>query len=615
MGQIRPQRHEISDLLGRVATATRRGARLVTGAGGQVQKRYDDVFGLPVSESEDMTVLPSGGRTQKLVSYIGKLVGEGYSAQWIEQEVRRIAAEGLPEGDTPISEASWQTEILPAIYRFQSRMETPPVAPTPAPRPAVSVPGLPEAPGSVPPPPPPAATEGQAVPPPPPAMQAPQISSEEPVTDRPNVNLAMEEWIERFVWIEQGQFVVDTTKPLASGKYSAADFEKSKKNHKVDNASTYSKWLSNSFRRTMRDFIFAPGSGRVVQRDKALYYNTFEPPAPLVEVFDPDRIGLFLDHMVYLFEDADAWWRMMNWFVFTVAQPQVRIPWAPLLISGEGRGKTWIAECVKAMFDGKYTSAVETKDLESPYNSYMADVILVAFEEVHTRNKHETLDKFKTLITNQTLEINEKFGGKGQREIYANTFMTSNHDDALALQAGKESRRYWIYKIDKPAFDGKFLYQWLETTGPKHLMHWCLGVDQSDWAFNEWPEYTTAKDVMIKANMSLVTRALVECIDDRVGVFQVDMGDERQIEDTVAMWLDQDRLDKRQKGELKHLLRQYCEPLRRIRIGSKYVRLVVWRHNTNWMMADDGILAREYERSKRAALGQDPGSPLAAAGG
>jgi len=286
---------------------------------------------------------------------------------------------------------------------------------------------------------------------------------------------------------------------------------------------------------------------------------------------------------------------------------------SPVLISGEGRGKSWLFECVKAMFDGKYTSAVETKDLEAPYNSYMADTILVCFEEVHTRNKHETLDQFKTLITNPTLEINQKFGGKGQREIYANTFMTSNYDDALALQPDKDSRRYWVYAINRPRMEdaeGMALYQWLETSGPKHLMHWCLGVDQSQWQFNAWPEYTEAKDIMIKANMSLVTRALVECIDDRTGVFQLDIGDERQVEDTVAMWLDQDRLDKRQKGELKHLLRRYTQFLRRVRIGRNYVRLLVWRNRKQWLQADDGLLLREYDRCKMAALGQDPGNSL-----
>lgn len=599
-------RYTIADLQRALNVANRRGARRVTGAGGVSAAVYDPVFGLPVSEADDMDVLASGNRTQKLISYIGRLVGDGYSAQWIEAEVRRVAAERLPEGDTPISEGAWQNEILPAIYRFQQKMESPapvqqPVQPTPPPAP---VPGMPEAAPQV--------TEA----PPPPALV--QNNWEEQVSDRPNVNLPMETWVERFVWVEQGQYVVDTTKPLASGCYSAADFEKSHKNHKVDNAQTFNKWLTNAFRRTMRDFIFAPGSGQVVKRDKALYFNTFEPPEPLLEEFSVDALKRFEDHMVFLFPHADAWWRMMNWFVFTVAQPQTRIPWAPVLVSGEGRGKSWLFECIKAMFDGRYTAAVETKDLESQFNGYMADTILVCFEEVHTRSKHETLDKFKTLITNPTLEINEKHGRKGQREIYANVFMTTNHDDALALSPDKDSRRYWVYTIEREQMndaDGYTLYQWLQTSGPKHLLSWCMSVDQSDWQYNAWPEYTRAKDVMVKANMSLVTRALSECLDDRVGVFQLDMGDERQVEDTIAMWLDQDKLDKRQKAELKHLLRRYTEPLRRIRLGKHYIRLLVWRNNRQWVQADDEILLKEYERCKRAALGQDVGPPLTSVGG
>lgn len=606
--KVHPERRYATDMLIKLfSQCDRRGARAATGGATGSMTQYDPMFGLPITEADDMEVLPSGNRTQRLISYIGRLVGEGYSAQWIEAEVRRMAAEKLPAGDEPISEASWQNEILPAIHRFQSKMENgAPQAtqpPPPVQQPIANVPGMPES-----------APVPQAAP----MAPQPPVAQEEPVSDTPNVNIPMEEWIKRFVWVEQGQYVVDTTKPLASGKYSAADFEKSKKNHKVDNAQTFNKWLSNSFRRTVRDFTFSPGEGQVVERDKALYYNTFEPPKPLLEPFNHEHMAVFEDHMHFLFPDADAWWRMMNWFVFTVAQPQTRIPWAPVLISGEGRGKSWLFECIKAMFDGKYTAAVETKELESQFNSYMADTILVCFEEVHTRNKHETLDQFKTLITNPTLEINQKHGVKGQREIYANTFMTSNYDDALALAPGKDSRRYWVYAVDRDRMedaDGMRLYQWLNTAGPKHLLHWCLTVDQSDWQFNAWPEYTSAKDIMIKANMSLVTRALLECIEDRMGVFQLDIGDERQVEDTVAGWLDQDRLDKRQKGELKHLLRQHTTFLRRIRVGKHYIRLIVWRNKTLWLQADDGLLAKEYDRCKLAALGQDPGKSLSQVAG
>lgn len=592
-----------------LAQCSRRGARMASGTGQFVQM-YDEVFGLPIVQADDMDSLPSGNRTQKLISYCGRLVGEGWSAQWIEQELRRIAAERLPPGDTPISEKSWQNEILPAIARFQqkqSRESGQPIPQGPAPTPVAvnpNIPGMPQAQGAVPPPPPAATPTG---------LPAGLNDPKDEITDRPNVNLSMDEWVQRFVWIEEGQFVIDTTKPLVAGKYSAADFEKSHKNHRSGDTLMFNKWLANGWRRTMRDFTFAPGKGQVVTQDKALYYNTFEPPTPLLETFDPDRLRLFEDQMAFLFPDADAWWRMMNWIVFTVCRPETRIPWSPVLISGEGRGKTWLVEVIKAMYDGRYTASVETEELEKPYNSYMADTLLVCFEEVHTRNKHALLDRFKTMITNSTLEINNKFGKKGQRDIYANTLMTSNHDDALALEQNKDSRRYWIYAIKQPKLPdrtGAALYEWIDTTGPKHLMSWCETVDQSDWAFNAWPEYTEAKDVMIKANMSLVTRALVECMDDRVGVFQLDLGDERQIETSLAMWLDQDRLDKRQKQELKHLLRQHTSPLRRIRMGNKYTRVLVWRNEVQWAQSPDSIILKEYDRAKIAALGQDPGTAL-----
>jgi hypothetical protein len=172
---------------------------------------YDPVFGLPITESDDMDVLASGARTQKLVSYIGKLVSEGYSSQWIEDEVRRLATERLPDGDEPISEASWQNELLPAIHRFQGKMQKesgqPPPPPPAVAAPLLNVPGLLQS---------PTAPKAPVAPP------APQPF----LSDRPDVNRPLEEWVERYVYVSDGQFVIDTHKPLISGTYTAADFEK-----------------------------------------------------------------------------------------------------------------------------------------------------------------------------------------------------------------------------------------------------------------------------------------------------------------------------------------------------------------------------------------------------
>ena len=156
------------------------------------------------------------------------------------------------------------------------------------------------------------------------------------------------------------------------------------------------------------------------------------------------------------------------------------------------------------------------------------------------------------------------------------------------------------------------LYQWLHTDGPHHLRQWIMAVDQSSWAFNQAPERTRAFDVMARANMSLITRALEESIDDRLGVFQVDFGDERQIEMTVRDWLDQDKLDKTQKRELQHLIRQYTRPLRKLRHNKRVIRLVCWRNMQHWELAPDAIVWKRYKDAQTAALGGEPSSGITA---
>lgn len=96
--QINAERRYNADQLRVVfASCHRRGARTKSGQYTGVT-RYDPVFGLPITEADDLSVLPSGDRTQRLISLIGRMVADGYSAEYIEADLRRIAAEGLPAG-------------------------------------------------------------------------------------------------------------------------------------------------------------------------------------------------------------------------------------------------------------------------------------------------------------------------------------------------------------------------------------------------------------------------------------------------------------------------------------------------------------------------------------
>lgn len=596
-------------LVARMAAAEKRGA--IRPETGQSRQMYDPVFGLPITDSyEEITALPEGGRTQPLVSHIGKRIAEGYSAEFVEREVREMAATLVPEGHAPISEAALQQEILPAIGRFEQTrwQETygdhPPAQPQPQPTaPPANVPGMPEAPtggptidGA-----PVIMWQGNPTPPAqPPPVPGPDLASPDSINETRDV------WEEKYIYVEEGQQIIDSSRPLESGRYKATDFEKAKKNCKVGDSQMFNKWLSSPRRKTVRDMTFRPGGQRIVEKDKALYYNTYDPPEQLQEPFNNEYMDVYEDHMMWLFQDVDAWQRMVNWMAITVQRPDVRVPWAPLLVSVGGTGKTWVFECMKNMLDGRYCASVDPEELEQQYNSYMADTLVVWFEEVHTRQRHEMVDKLKPIITNNTMEINNKYGGKGQREVYANVGMTSNHDDALALKP-EDLRRYWVYRITRPICSpeyGKRIYGWLDTAGPKHALHMLRKIDISSWAFNAEPPVTDATKTMIRANMSLASRAVMECIEDRVGVFQADCGDERQIERTVAQWLDQDLLDKRQKSELQHLIRHHSTYIRRIRDNERWVRVLCWRRQEFWDEQSDTRLHQEYERAKAADLGQ-----------
>lgn len=607
-------RYQVDDLLRFMSTASRRGMRVNRGAG--VKQKYDPVFGLPIQESiDEIDSLPAGDRTQKLVSMAGQLVGQGWSAERVEQILRERAEALRPEGDPPVSETAWEREILPAIGRFMSKDRgigpaLPPVAPR-------QVPGLPQAQPPITPPPaaaeaPPAPAPTQ-VPPVPAGAVSPPSGLNDPVPVDPyaptlynDTTLSLEHWLERFVYVEKGQLVVDLDRPMVSAVYPLEDFKKSMSNCRVGDTLMINKWLSNPWRKTVYSIVFRPGQPKLFKENETSYLNSFEMPPPVTaETFDPNQLEPFFEHMQWLFPDPRAWRRMLNWMAMTLQRPDVRIPWAPVLVSRQGTGKSWLFECIDTMFGGMFCSLVEHKELEQNYNAFMGDSVLVWFEEVHSRRKYEMIDKFKTIINGTKMEINEKFGGKGQRPIFANVAMTSNHNDALAITF-EDMRRYWVYYINRPKLPTETstaLYGWLKTDGPQHLRYYLEQLDISNWAFNAPPPITPAFRKMVRYNMSLVQRALSEAMEDRFGVFQVDLGSEQQVETTLALKLDQDKLDKKQRMELQHLLREHTDELDPVRVRGNVLRPVVWRNYQRWVMQPAEVVEREFNRAKTASLG------------
>ena len=96
---------------------------------------------------------------------------------------------------------------------------------------------------------------------------------------------------------------------------------------------------------------------------------------------------------------------------------------------------------------------------------------------------HKAADKFKSLITGDTIQVERKFGSCRQVPNRLKTIATTNHDHAVA--AGVRDRRYVVFDVsderagDRAWFDT--LYQDLADGGTSEFLNLLKNVQLGDW--------------------------------------------------------------------------------------------------------------------------------------
>lgn len=153
------------------------------------------------------------------------------------------------------------------------------------------------------------------------------------------------------------------------------------------------------------------------------------------------------------------WWRIhletligdkqtadyVHWFCAALVQhPGRKIPWAILFQSAEGVGKTLLSELIGAAIAQENVSIVEPSSLASgAWNEWAANVQLIVFEEIKVPGhaRIETMNRLKTILTNENIQVVQKFKDSRKARNVANVLAFTNFKDSIHLS---ESSRRWL---------------------------------------------------------------------------------------------------------------------------------------------------------------------------
>lgn len=269
-------------------------------------------------------------------------------------------------------------------------------------------------------------------------------------------------------------------------------------------------WLDWPLRAEYASFAYEPGEAETTA---AGALNVW--PGWGVEPVEGD-VGPWRELLDHLFGDdaaARSWFEA--WAAYPVAYPGAKLLTAVLLWSTtQGTGKSLCAYTLGRVYGDANFAEIGARDLHSPFTAWAREKQLVLVDEVKGDDKRADTEALKRLITQQTLVVNEKYQPPYRLRDTVNYFLTSNHPDALLLEAG--DRRFFVHEVLAPPLPpgwGARFVDWRDRRGGAEALAFHL---RHRVAFDAFDPSGRAPESKAKLDMLAVTTSDVEAFAERL---------------------------------------------------------------------------------------------------
>ena len=187
-----------------------------------------------------------------------------------------------------------------------------------------------------------------------------------------------------------------------------------------------------------------------------------------------------------------------KWLAYPLQNPGYKLLSSAVIYGqAKGTGKTFVAYLMKDIYGDNFIE-VDNDDLGGSFNAWAKNKQFIYGDEITGGDARLDADKLKRIITRETVTINDKFVPHYTIPDRANYLLTSNHPDAVFLEDG--DRRYFIHEVIGPPCATPGFYDainyWRKNGGARHLFHYLLHLDLSDFSPRAAPPDTEAKRLM-----------------------------------------------------------------------------------------------------------------------
>ncbi len=349
------------------------------------------------------------------------------------------------------------------------------------------------------------------------------------------------------------------------------------KTKKID---IFEVWLKSNDRQQAQGIGYKPKAASVYEcetstgRDIKLVNKYITPNIGTNKSSSTRNVEMWEFLMDYVWEqDADY---ANKWCAHIVQKPEHKIQHMLMLISNtHGVGKDAFFKGLAAVLGRHNTAIIQLENLEEKYNSYMQDNLLVLVNESNklSDNKAAAVNaKFKFMVTSERVPIRRMGTDVEMHTTYANLIMFGNSTSIMRVEE-EDNRIYPHICKKKKELPKEFSVEFhgaLETKEFAEDLHAHLkSMDLSGFEYYGRAPESADKKQLVLDNKPAILAAIEEWIDDKSGIFSVDLFTKASFEFAVNEEFGFSFINKGSRGFLRNLWRDImkkAELLKEVRI-------------------------------------------------
>lgn len=281
---------------------------------------------------------------------------------------------------------------------------------------------------------------------------------------------------------------------------------------------------------------YAPFFGSTYTREGVEFANLYRvssaPVAagPNLSEDDETKISYVMDHFVVTIPNSEYRKLFLQWCAHNVVKPGIKIRWAPVEVGIEGDGKSLKGSLLRVAMGSENVGEVSSSVLtESIFTDFALGKAVTIIEELRLQgnNRLDVMNKLKTYITNDLIEVHQK-GIKAIQVLNTCNYLGfSNHRDCLALT---DTDRRWMLLFTPWAHINEFIAKVKEHCSVSMETYWSRlwaivnnrpdlcreffeRIDLSDFDPNGRAPHTIFKDMVDHPEGSAHSETAAELID------------------------------------------------------------------------------------------------------